>query len=318
MYDLKTLGKVAPLFRLHIAAIVVTLSACGENPVAPGLRIAAQVIVVEGDSQLGTVHQALPGVVRVRFLDDNDVPVAGQIVAWHVVKGGGHVFAGFGVTNDSGLVQEQWTLGDTAGVQLLEARAIDSSGTPLVIATVVATAQPGPKVYEGFTLSRMVVPADSSVTLPVEATDIYGNQVPASTPVSLDVARFGVATATWTPHALGDARFVLGSDTLKVQVRWPAGRWRTATDSGALVFVGLDTANVIGGSGCSLNGTARYNAGGRLLFLRICEFPGFTMSDLYVNANALQPGSYYAPIRSEAVGRWVYPLPAGDSLVITP
>jgi hypothetical protein len=306
--------------RLVALLACAALGACAGESTAPSLRILTQVIVVEGDSQVGVVHTALPKTVSVRVLDDRDKPVSGQAVVWKVTKGGGSTFAGFGLTNDSGVAREQWTLGDTTGIQLLEARAIDSAGKPVVFGIVTATANPGPMVYQGFTTSRIIVPADSAILLPIDSRDAFGNATARPTPVMSDAARFGApdAAGKWTPLALGDVRFVLGTDTLRVQVRWPAHRYRTSTDSGSLLLLGIDTVNVVGGSGCTLSGNVRYAAGGRFLFLRVCEFPGWTMSDLYVNASLGQPGSFYAPLRSESAARWVYPLPGGDSLVVTP
>ena len=53
------------------------------------------------------------------------------------------MFAGSAITNDSGIVQEIWTLGTTAGEQALEARAVDqTTGEPLVFGTITATAVP--------------------------------------------------------------------------------------------------------------------------------------------------------------------------------
>jgi hypothetical protein len=76
----------------------------------------------------------------------DSVPVAGQVVNFVIVNGGGHVFAGSGTTNAAGEVRDLWTLGTVAGAQVLEARAVDDAGNPIVFDRVTAVADPGPAV----------------------------------------------------------------------------------------------------------------------------------------------------------------------------
>ena len=178
-----------------IGVLAAVVYACTESPSGPPNRIPAFLDVVSGGDQSGTVGEELtqPLVVRVRNSDDQ--PVAGQIVNFRVVKGGGTVFAGTAITNADGLAQERWTLGTSvADSQVVEARAVDpATGEPLVFARFVATAVAGPVAAlgiqrgDGQTAAAGGQLADS---LLVQATDSYGNLVPGAT-VSWTVASGG-------------------------------------------------------------------------------------------------------------------------------
>src|SRR4051812_15033820 len=120
------------------------LVACGGDSTSKPTNAgpAAQLEVVSGDAQHGTVGKELPNPVVVRVVDAHQRPVAGQTVNFHVTAGGGSVFAGSSTTNADGVAQERWTLGTAAGAdQTLEARAVDNAtGQAIVFATFHATA----------------------------------------------------------------------------------------------------------------------------------------------------------------------------------
>ena len=137
--------------------LALLLMACGSNPTEPPPlpESTLALAVVAGDAQAQTVGTELstPIVVKVTKVVNAptaavvEEPVPGQIVNWVVVSGGGHVFAGSGITDSLGQVKERWTLGTTAGTQVLEARAVDATtGEPIVFDRVDATALPGPVV----------------------------------------------------------------------------------------------------------------------------------------------------------------------------
>lgn len=252
----------------YALATVLLLGACATQTEPHTLAIATQVVVVQGDSQLGTVHQALGQPIGVRVLDDKNQPLAGQPVVWHVVKGGGSVFAGFGVTDTLGMAHEQWTLGDTAGAQEVEARAVDDKGQPIVYARITATAKPGPIASAGFTVHQLRLLGDSVVMLPVHATDSYGNLVTAPV-LNLDSTATGTAAAggRWAVKGIGLARFTVSapsSETLTVFVSPPLGTFRaqyhaadtTVIETGTIASAAIDT---LGGPGLA---TACYSYAG--------------------------------------------------------
>ncbi|MQA90951.1 MAG: hypothetical protein GEU90_12050, partial [Gemmatimonas sp.] len=124
-------------------AMALVASGCDEsaptsNPLMPA---AASLDIVAGDQQTGAAGSELPAPLVVRVLDAAGNSVPNQIVNFRVTGGGGSVYAGVGLTNSEGMVQERWTLGDDLGLQTLQARAVDATtGEGLVFATFEATA----------------------------------------------------------------------------------------------------------------------------------------------------------------------------------
>lgn len=132
--------------RVGAFALALALGAACDSPNDTRPRVAARMEVLSGNVQEGTVGTELPDPLVVRVVDDRGRPVAGQIVNFRVVSGGGSVFAGTGQTNADGEVRERWTLGTStapADSQRVEARAVESStGAPQVFAVFSARAKP--------------------------------------------------------------------------------------------------------------------------------------------------------------------------------
>lgn len=251
-------GKSARFAAGFVAALL--LGSCGgDDPVVPGVPVAMQ--IVHGEGQHGTVGQELPEALVVLVTDDNDVPVPGQLVNFRVTAGGGSVFAGAAITNDSGLAQERWTLGtSTAAAQTLEARAVDAgTGAPIVFATFTAIPDAGPPA----TMTRVGADSGSAVAgqpvdVPpaVELRDQYGNVVPgrsvafavtsgggtiAGSPATSNASGVAAAT-TWT---LGAA---LGPNTATATVTGvPAVVFHAeaTTSASGLVFSQVAAGNAL-------------------------------------------------------------------------
>lgn len=190
---------------------------------------AAAILLVSGDSQSGTVGTELTAPLVVKVTDAAGHPVAGQLVNFRVVSGGGSVFAGSSITSTEGLAQEHWTLGPPAGVQQVEARAVDPvTGGRIVFATFTATALAGPpgiltiEAGDGQTAAQLT-------TLPspiqIRVTDSFGNRLPnvavsftvtsgggSADPRQANTDDAGVADSTWT---LGP---VIGVQTVSAEV----------------------------------------------------------------------------------------------------
>ncbi len=174
--------------KIAAAAIVacVHLVACGgSSGTDPGggspSRRPAAMVIVSGDSQTATVGTELPGPLVVRVIDASGNPVVGQVVNFRVTSGGGSVFAGASATNAQGQAQERWTLGDQAGPQTMEARAVDNTtGAALVFATFTATATASAPAAI-VVASGDAQTADPGTALPrplvVRLTDQHGNGV---------------------------------------------------------------------------------------------------------------------------------------------
>lgn len=163
--------------------MAAVLNSCGSDTTSPtSSNYPAALEIIAGDGQSAVVGTELPTALVVRVVDSSKSPVKGQLVNFRVVTGGGSVFAGSSVTNDSGIARERWTLGtSTADSQRVEARAVDNNtGATIVFATFLATALPGPPTQ------ILKVAGDSQTALPnapvgdslvVRVADRYGNGV---------------------------------------------------------------------------------------------------------------------------------------------
>ena len=154
--------------------------------------------VVAGDQQSGAAGRELPQAIVARVVDASGHPVKGQVVNFRVTAGGGTVFAGSGSSNDSGIVQERWTLGKVAGdSQALEARAVDNNtGSPLVFGTFKASAIPG-AVFVVTVSKTSGGPFDAlgeTHQLAAAARDTFGNNVAG--PATWSSSNTTVATVT--------------------------------------------------------------------------------------------------------------------------
>ena len=170
--------------------LVAALLSCGGNEPQPEPGPPTSLQVLAGGEQTGVVGQELPQAVVVRVNDAQGQAVSGLLVNFVVTEGGGSVFAGAAQTNADGEARERWTLGPTAGEQVLEARAVDqSTGDPIVFGRITATANHGP--VAGFSLTSgarkvFLNEALDLATLVYGAIDEFGNPV-ANPPLSLDV-----------------------------------------------------------------------------------------------------------------------------------
>ena len=190
---------------------VLVLSCGKDSPIGPRDRaVPAQLAIVSGENQVGTVGVELPDPILVKVLDSQQQPIPGQLVNFRVTSGGGSVFAGSAVTNSSGIAGERWTLGtSTALVQTVEARAVSADGVKLVFATFHATsradAPTAVSVYRG-DAQRGEVGATLPDSLAAKVADKYGNGVPGVT-VSWVVTTAGgaVSPVTSTSNAAGVA-----------------------------------------------------------------------------------------------------------------
>ena len=203
---------------LLVAALVV---ACTESPTTNEQQtgVPASLDIVAGNGQDGVVGTELTNPLVVRAEDSNGLPIVGQLVNFRVTTGGGSVFAGSGLTNALGIVQDRWTLGtSTADSQRVEARAIDpNTGARIVFATFKATPLPGPAqslTKTGGDAQTGALGAALIDSLAVRVADSYGNPVPGATVTWAASAGSGaVSPATSQTNAQGIARtrWTLGS-----------------------------------------------------------------------------------------------------------
>lgn len=203
--------------------------------------------IVAGDGQTGVVGTELANPLVVRVEDASGQPVPGQLVNFRVTAGGGSVFAGSGLTNAFGIVQDRWTLGtSTADSQRVEARAVDpNTGARIVFATFRATPMPGP----AHSVTKAAGDAQTGAlgaalgdSLAVRVADSFGNPVPgvivawatsagngAVSPAASQTNAQGMAKTRWTlgarldvPHSVTATAGTLPPATFGVTATVPS------------------------------------------------------------------------------------------------
>lgn len=237
------------MIRLTACLVVLSLIACSSDsttdpdpPEEPGPP--ADLAIVAGDAQTGTVAAELADTLVGRVVDAGGEAVPGAVVSW---AGDGDVFAAATESGTDGVVRNTWTLGTLAGEQAIEARWVDpESGDARVLATFTATAEPGPVVvaYEPDTLWGFV-----GDTLPVGGSrDEHGNLVGYwSLPDGL--ALVGDSAVSPTARGMHDAEYYeaggehLGTTTVTAFLS-QTGTWVhtiTCDSAGGVQYVRTDT-----------------------------------------------------------------------------
>jgi alpha-tubulin suppressor-like RCC1 family protein len=286
---------VRRVYRASLLLSAPLFLSCSESPTEGNqTRIPASLDIVAGDGQDGIVGTELPNPLVVRVEDANGLPVIGQLVNFRVTAGGGSVFAGSGLTNALGIVQDRWTLGtSTAEIQRVEARAVDAnSGAAIVFATFRATPLPGPAhslAKAGGDAQTGALGAPLTDSLAARVTDSFGNPVPnvqvtwtasvnngAVPPATSQTNAQGIAKTRWTlgsrldvPHSVTATAGTLAPATFSVTPNLPsnativklAGDGTTATVGTAMaeslaVRVQLADGRVVAGAQVSWNVTS--------------------------------------------------------------
>ena len=237
--------------RVHRASLLLSAAlflSCNESPTEnEETRTPASLDIVSGDEQEGVVGTELANALVVRVEDANGVPIIGQLVNFRVTSGGGSIFAGSGLTNALGIVQDRWTLGtSTSELQRVEARAVDpNTGAAIVFATFKATPRPGPAhslTKAGGDGQTGALGAALTDSLAVRVADSYGNPVPSVTvtwaananngavsPATSQSNTQGITKTRWTlgtrldiPHSLSATAGTLAPATFTVTATLPA------------------------------------------------------------------------------------------------
>jgi hypothetical protein len=139
------------------AATALTLSSGGGQTAATGAQLAQ---------------------IAVKVADAAGNGVAGEVVTFAVVTGGGSIVVDNGTTDASGLARVTWTLGATVGAQSITATRAGLTGSPL---TITANATGATKL--GFTVEPTTVIAGATISpaVKVAAQDASGNTITSFT-----------------------------------------------------------------------------------------------------------------------------------------
>jgi hypothetical protein len=173
---------------------------------------AARLSLTNGDGQTAAAGTMLPQAIVARVLASDGIGVGGVTVTF-AASGGGSASPATAVSDASGNVSTQWTLGPTAGTQTLSVTSAGLSGSPL---TVSATA-------------RSVAPVRLAVqTGPVSGK--AGLAMPAIRVVAQDAAGNLVPTFT------GDVTVALGANTGGATL---SGTTTVPAVAGVATFTGL-------------------------------------------------------------------------------
>src|SRR5579862_3168969 len=169
--------------RFWLLLAPVVLVGCGGTSLTDSQsKVPASLDIVSGQSQSGVVGTQLNDPLGVTIRNSAGNPIAGQLVNFRIISGGGSVFAGAALTGSDGVAKERWTLGTSiADSQVVEARAVDATtGDALVFGRFQAKALAGPvttidKVSGDGQAGRLGSPLTSPLL--VRARDQYSNVV---------------------------------------------------------------------------------------------------------------------------------------------
>jgi len=148
----------------------------------------ANISIVSGNPQEGTVGTALPAPFVVRVTDGSGNPVPGTTVKWAVQSGGGHFPVASTLTNSSGVASNRLTLG--TGYEFDLARATTETGAAVEMG---GTANPGPAktiTAESGNGQSGIVGNPLAAGLEVICRDQYGN-IAAHSQIDWSVASGG-------------------------------------------------------------------------------------------------------------------------------
>ena len=242
-------------FALPCAALFIfaATSCGGDSPSGPDTTPAALALVA-GNSQTGTVGQALGSSLTVRVANAGGTALAGVAVTWTVTGGGGSLASGSTQTGTDGQASVAWTLGTTSGTANNTATA-RVNALPNVVVTFTATANPGPVTQLAIVSgNNQTGEAGTALTQPltVVARDQHNNPVPATS------IQWGVTEGEGTLSATSGPTGANG----QASVTWTVG-----TESGTNNNKATATAVGVAGSTQTFQATALVGAPNQIAIL---------------------------------------------------
>lgn len=192
-----------------VCAAILLASCDTGSPTGPRIVSLTQ---VSGNEQAAPVGATVADPVVVRAVDQNGVPIPGVPLEWTVLSGGGSFVAASSATDQSGVGQAVFRLGNSTGTQRISATVGDQ---PPVIFSLTATAAPASqlKVSSGNNQTG-TVGAALSAQLVASVTDAVNNPK-AGVPVTFAVASGGgsISVGSVLTDAAGQARvtWILGT-----------------------------------------------------------------------------------------------------------
>ena len=159
------------------AGLLAVLSAC--EATGPQARFADDIIVVSSAQLSGEPGFRVAEPVRVRVVDSKGVGMAGEVVTFAVIAGGGSVDPASDTTDSDGVATTAWQLGPQPGVNTLRATFADRS----VDIKATAVDSPGDVIIKVSGGSTILRPAGCRLEEPlkVRVTDLAGAPVANAT-----------------------------------------------------------------------------------------------------------------------------------------
>lgn len=202
-----------------LAAVLLALASCSLFTDSDDRRVPAQVAVVGGDAQRGTVGEPLRDSVVVEVTDRRGRPVPGAEVEFAAPAGAGTLSPARATTGPDGRARAGWTLGTRAGSW----EAVATSGGKT--AAIRATAEPGAPVALALAADSAALRQGDSVRIALQARDAHGNAVgrgvawTSSDPQVATVSDSGVVRGVGGGDALVVATAGGAADTARVRVQ---------------------------------------------------------------------------------------------------
>ena len=225
--------KVVSPVLINLTSVTAALAvACSSGDLLlPGESRPAAIAVVTGNNQTAPGGQALADSLVVRVTDPQNRPVAQLRVAFVVTAGGGTVAPDTAVTDNDGRAASRWTLGATAGAQMVEARvtgsdavnaafsAVASTGAPALTTTQITSVSPEPSfptqsVTVAFTVGSILGTPTGTVTVTDGTASCTASVLTGQCSLAPTAAGSNTLTATYA----GSATFAPSSGTAQHQV----------------------------------------------------------------------------------------------------
>ena len=105
------------------AFLLLFLAGCEEEKPVPAPEVIPAITLQKfyGDNQKGFPSLPLDEPIKVKVLDENGMPLANKEVNFEVTPGSGYVSSGTARTDQDGIAEVLWVLGNTAPEQSLKA-----------------------------------------------------------------------------------------------------------------------------------------------------------------------------------------------------
>ncbi|HLB35510.1 MAG TPA: hypothetical protein VJL31_02995, partial [Gemmatimonadales bacterium] len=193
-----TQGKVVGAVQRGGARITTTLlTGQADTTVVLVQPLPVRGIVESGDDQSAQVATLLSQPVRFRVKAADSLGVSGLKVTFSVATGGGSLDLDSAITNDSGRVEVQWTLGPGTGLQTIQARVAADFADSLVTASATALAGPADSLV--FVVAPVTTAAGTAIVPPVQVAvlDSFGNTAAGSSAA----VTLAIAAGTGVPGA---------------------------------------------------------------------------------------------------------------------